>query len=194
MPLSSTNLPPHQTGERKKANQEINQYIGNPSTIDKNTTDAIEKQQEAGASTIENQFGEVSAIEKQRNDLSAIENQQQDNAIERQYFNVEEDTQNTLEKHPNPVALDKNYFYDTTPIGNQDPSTIENPPKSDEKLSQPVAGGTNLAAIVKGPTPAAAQGWKFISYSHCQGLCQKAGRLLIGYTRVNNQSEARSAS
>ena len=39
-----------------------------------------------------------------------------------------------------------------------------------------------------------AQGWKFMSCSHCQELGQQASRLLIGCTRVNNQSEARSAS
>ena len=38
------------------------------------------------------------------------------------------------------------------------------------------------------------QGWKFFSFSHCQELCQQASWLLIGGTRVNNQSEARSAS
>ena len=38
------------------------------------------------------------------------------------------------------------------------------------------------------------QGWKFMSWSHCQGLGQQASWLMIGYTRVNNQSEARSAS
>ena len=38
------------------------------------------------------------------------------------------------------------------------------------------------------------QGWKFMSFSHCQELGQQATWLLIGYTRVNNQSEARSAS
>ena len=35
--------------------------------------------------------------------------------------------------------------------------------------------------------------WKFVSCSHCQELGQQAGWLLIGYTRVNNQSEVRSA-
>ena len=35
------------------------------------------------------------------------------------------------------------------------------------------------------------QGWKLISCSHCQELCQQASWLLIGCTRVNNQSEAR---
>ena len=38
------------------------------------------------------------------------------------------------------------------------------------------------------------QGWKSMSCSHCQELCQQASWLLIGCTRVNNQSEARSAS
>ena len=38
------------------------------------------------------------------------------------------------------------------------------------------------------------QGWKFMSYSQCQELCQQASCLLIGCTRVNNQSEARSAT
>ena len=36
------------------------------------------------------------------------------------------------------------------------------------------------------------QGWKLISFSHCQELCQQTNRLLIGCTRVNNQSEAGS--
>ena len=38
------------------------------------------------------------------------------------------------------------------------------------------------------------QGWKFMSCRHCQELGQQASWPLIGYTRVNNQSEARSAS
>ena len=37
------------------------------------------------------------------------------------------------------------------------------------------------------------QGRKFMSCSHFQELCQQASWLLIGYTRVNNQSAARSA-
>ena len=37
------------------------------------------------------------------------------------------------------------------------------------------------------------QGRKLLNSSHCQELCQQAGWLLIGYIRVNNQSEARSA-
>ena len=32
------------------------------------------------------------------------------------------------------------------------------------------------------------QGWKFTSCCHCQDLAQQASWLLIGYTRVNNQS------
>ena len=39
--------------------------------------------------------------------------------------------------------------------------------------------------------PARDQGWKFMSRSHGQELGQQASWLLIGYTRVNNQSEAR---
>ena len=38
------------------------------------------------------------------------------------------------------------------------------------------------------------QGWKFSSCCHCQEFGQQASWLLIGCTRVNNQSEARSAS
>ena len=38
------------------------------------------------------------------------------------------------------------------------------------------------------------QEWKFMSCSHCEELCQRASWLLICYTRVNNQSEARSGS
>ena len=37
-------------------------------------------------------------------------------------------------------------------------------------------------------------GWKFMSCIHSQKLCQQVRRLLIGCTRVNNQSEARLAS
>ena len=33
-------------------------------------------------------------------------------------------------------------------------------------------------------------GWKFMSCSHCQELCQQASWLLIGCTRANNQSDA----
>ena len=35
---------------------------------------------------------------------------------------------------------------------------------------------------------------KFMSFSHCQELCQHARWLLIGCTRMNNQSEVRTAS
>ena len=38
------------------------------------------------------------------------------------------------------------------------------------------------------------QGWKCMSCSHCQEFCQQASWLLIGYTRVNSQSEVISAS
>ena len=38
------------------------------------------------------------------------------------------------------------------------------------------------------------QGWKFMSCSRCQELGQQASWLLIGCTRGDNQSEARSAS
>ena len=34
------------------------------------------------------------------------------------------------------------------------------------------------------------QGWKFMGCSHCQELCQQASWLLIGCTKVNDQSEA----
>ena len=44
------------------------------------------------------------------------------------------------------------------------------------------------------PNAAAILGWKFMSNSHCRELCQQASWLLISFTRVNNQSEARSAS
>ena len=39
-------------------------------------------------------------------------------------------------------------------------------------------------------------GGKFMSFSHayCQELCQQASWLMIGWARVNDQSEARSAS
>ena len=38
------------------------------------------------------------------------------------------------------------------------------------------------------------EGWKLMSFSHSQELCQPARWLLIGCKGVNNQSEARSAS
>ena len=37
-------------------------------------------------------------------------------------------------------------------------------------------------------------GWKLMSCSRCQELCQQASWLLIGYTRVNSLYEVRSAS
>ena len=40
----------------------------------------------------------------------------------------------------------------------------------------------------------APQGWKLMSCGHCLEFCQQVTWLLIGCTRVNNQSEARSAS
>ena len=50
-------------------------------------------------------------------------------------------------------------------------------------------GVYHLAGVCRG-----AQGWKFMSYNHCQELGQQASGLLIGSTRVNIQSEARAAS
>ena len=41
-------------------------------------------------------------------------------------------------------------------------------------------------------TGEATQGWKFMSCNYCPELAQQASWLLIGCTRVNNQSEARS--
>ena len=38
------------------------------------------------------------------------------------------------------------------------------------------------------------QGWKFMSCSHCQEFGKQKSWLLIGFTGVNNQSGARSAS
>ena len=49
-------------------------------------------------------------------------------------------------------------------------------------------------AVDEGVTPAPvspALKWKLVSCSHCQELCQQASWLLIGFKRVNNQSEAR---
>ena len=43
-------------------------------------------------------------------------------------------------------------------------------------------------------TPSTIQGWKFMNCIHCQELGQQASWLLIGCTRVNNQSRARSVS
>ena len=37
------------------------------------------------------------------------------------------------------------------------------------------------------------QGRKLLSCSHCHELCQQISCLLIGYARVNNQSEAKLA-
>ena len=103
------------------------------------------------------------------------------------------------------------------------PSTTIPPPKTEEKPVKPeptarkVSSRTTVptAAAVEEPPPVlrprrspdsassdhvplcqmhSAQGWKFMSCSHCQELCQQATRPLIGCTKVNNQSEARSAS
>ena len=52
----------------------------------------------------------------------------------------------------------------------------------------------SLDPLVTGHKVCVVQGWKFMSCSHCQELCQQASWLLIGCTRVNNQPEARSAS
>ena len=49
-------------------------------------------------------------------------------------------------------------------------------------------------AVVKAALSALRQGRKLMSCSHCQELRQQASWLLIGYTRGNNQSEARTAS
>ena len=46
--------------------------------------------------------------------------------------------------------------------------------------------------LVRRPVPA--QGWKFMSCSHCPELCHQASWFRIGCTRVNNQSEAKSVS
>ena len=50
--------------------------------------------------------------------------------------------------------------------------------------------GALQPALAQGADPAPHQGWKLLSCSHCQELCQQARWLLIGYTKVNNQSEA----
>ena len=58
-------------------------------------------------------------------------------------------------------------------------------------------GGSLLVALLQGVghNPARTPlGWKFMSCRHCQELCQPSSWLLIGSTRVNNQSEARSVS
>ena len=62
---------------------------------------------------------------------------------------------------------------------------------SDTKEGVKVRGDRDLATLLPNVV---AQGWKFMSCSQCQESCQQASWLLIGYTRVNNKSEARSAS
>ena len=59
-------------------------------------------------------------------------------------------------------------------------------------LPQPVLPNhPEVAAAVEAQLRfAAEQGWKFMSCSHCQELCQQTSWLLIGCKRVNNQSEA----
>ena len=74
---------------------------------------------------------------------------------------------------------------------------FDNPTVFDEKWSPGTYGygligiGTILGSI---QILYWTQGWQFMSCSHCQELCQPAIWLLIGCTRVNNQSEARTAS
>ena len=52
----------------------------------------------------------------------------------------------------------------------------------------------NVASSAYSMDPILGQGWKFMSCSHCQELGQQASWLLTGYTRVNNQSEAKIVS
>ena len=54
-------------------------------------------------------------------------------------------------------------------------------------------GGNNVVARLLEKT-VRYLGWKFLSCSHFQEFCQQANWLLMGYTRVNNQSGARTAS
>ena len=53
------------------------------------------------------------------------------------------------------------------------------------------AGSPKINLLILDIEGAEYQGWKFMSCSQCQDLGQQASWLLIGYTRVNNQSEAR---
>ena len=66
------------------------------------------------------------------------------------------------------------------------------PPASDKHAAW--GGGLEMHTKPWVRARASRQGWKFISYSHCQKLGQQASWLLISYTRVNNQSEERSAN
>ena len=53
-----------------------------------------------------------------------------------------------------------------------------------------VLSGITLSVVRK----VCAQGWIFMSCSHCQEWCQQASWLMIGCTKVNDQSEARTVS
>ena len=66
--------------------------------------------------------------------------------------------------------------------------------KSQMMSEGPSSLGPSVPSPVRDSPLLIQQGWKFISCSHCQELGQQASWLLIGCTRVNNQSEARSAS
>ena len=66
----------------------------------------------------------------------------------------------------------------------------DKPQVEDDRVSLDILDRVNAA--IAAAVAADAQGWKLMCCSHCQGLCQQASWLLIGCTRVNNQSEARS--
>ena len=66
-------------------------------------------------------------------------------------------------------------------------------------LPSPLGGFTSIPDLLQpiqspSPPPLLHQGWKFMSSSHGQELGQQVSWLLIGCTRVNNQSEARTAN
>ena len=63
---------------------------------------------------------------------------------------------------------------------------------SSADLSQPWPAPVN--SMGKRTKSSGHLGRKLMNWGHCQELCQQACRLLIGYTRVNNQSEVRSTS
>ena len=76
-----------------------------------------------------------------------------------------------MTNHANPTTIG---LYRARSVGLSKPNLRRRRP-----LGHPT--GTACTTVMR------AQGWKFMSCSHCQDLCQQVSWILIGYTSGNNQ-------
>ena len=96
------------------------------------------------------------------------------------------------EKAPADVGVHLPHSYSILNLGSLDGTKEE---EATAKVAESIDDQWPLPVQVgQEPRGGPAQGWKFMSCSHCQELCQQASWLPIDCTIVNNQSEARSAS